>query len=304
MSQPEDQELSELLEEVRRIDVQARRMVTEIMAGGYTSAFRGTGIEFDRVREYADGDPPRAIDWNVTARMGRPFVKTYVDERELTVLFLLDLSASMGGGFSYWSARQTAARVCAVLALSAMRNNDKVGFIAFSEQVDKYVAPDKGSGHALRIVRDCLALPGASPRTDFAPALHVASKVVRRHAVVFLVSDFLAEGWERPLALCARRHDVVAVRLKPPELAPPDTGMMRIRDPETGEEEVVDWADSRVRRAYGERVAAHEARVVDELARLRVDRLDIPLARGRDVDGIAREILRFFHMRGRRGAKR
>jgi len=299
-----DTELGELLEEVRRIDVQARRLVTEIMAGGYTSAFRGSGIEFDRVREYAEGDAQRSIDWNVTARMGRPFVKTYVDERELTVLFLLDLSASMTAGFSYWSPRQAAARVCACLAFSAVRNNDKVGLIAFSGQVDRYVAPDKGAGHALRIVRDCLALPGTSPRTDFAPALHVAAQVVRRHAVVFLVSDFLADGWEKPLALCARRHDVVAVRLKPPELAPPDLGMTRLRDPETGAEEVVDWADSRVRAEYERRVAAHDARVTEELARLRVDRLDVPLTREHDVDSIAREILRFFNMRQRRGAKR
>lgn len=301
---PDDRELAELLEEVRRIDVQARRLVTDIMAGGYTSAFRGSGIEFDRVREYADGDSQRSIDWNVTARMGRPFVKTYVDERELTVLFLLDLSASMEGGFSFWSARQTAARVCACLALSAIRNNDKVGLIAFSKEVDKYVAPDKGIGHALRIVRDCLALPGGSEQTDFESALHFAAQVVRRHAVVFLVSDFLAEGWETPLALCARRHDVVAIRLEPPELAPPDAGLMRIRDPESGAERVVDWRDARVREAYRARVEEHRARVDEELRRLGVDRMDMPLPRERDVDAIAREILRFFRMRERRGAKR
>jgi uncharacterized protein (DUF58 family) len=304
VSSPDDRELSEVLEEVRRIDVQARRLVTDIMAGGYISAFRGSGIEFDRVREYADGDSQRSIDWNVTARMGRPFVKTYVDERELTVLFLLDLSASMAGGFSHWSARQTAARVCACLALSAIRNNDKVGLIAFSGQVDKYVAPDKGVGHALRIVRDCLALPGGSATTDFAPALRIAAQVVRRHAVVFLVSDFFAAGWEKSLAPCARRHDVVAVRLLPPELAPPDAGIMRIRDPEGGDEFVVDWADARVRAEYARRVAAHQGRVEEELARLRVDRLDVPLTRAHDVDAIGRAILGFFRMRQSRGAKR
>ena len=133
MTDDRERELSELLEEVRRIDVQAKRLVTEVMAGGYHSVFRGSGIEFDRVREHAEGDPRRAVDWNVTARMGRPFVKTYVDERELTVFFLLDLSASMDGGFSHWSARQTAARVCACLALAAVRNNDKVGLIGFSD---------------------------------------------------------------------------------------------------------------------------------------------------------------------------
>jgi len=304
MAEDRETELAELLEEVRRIDVMARRLVTDMMAGGYTSVFRGAGIEFDHVREYVEGDPQRAVDWNVTARMGRPFVKTYVDERELTVLFLLDLSASMQGGFSHWSARQTAARVCACLALSANRNNDKVGLIGFSDRVDKYVPPKKGVGHALRIVRDCLALPGGSARTDLAPALEFASRVVRRHAVVFVVSDFLTDGWQHPMGLCARRHDVVAVRLLTPELAPPDAGLMRTRDPETGRETLVDWANPRVRAAYAERMQARRARTEEDLRRSKVDLMDVPIPRERDKDMIARPILRFFRMRERRGAKR
>jgi len=299
-----EQELAELLEEVRRIDVQARRLVTDVMAGGYSSAFRGSGIEFDHVREYVDGDAQRSIDWNVTARMGRPFVKTYVDERELTVFFLLDLSASMAGGFALWSARQMAARVCACLALSATRNNDKVGLIAFSDGVDKYVPATKGVGHALRIVRDCLALPGSAARTNLAPALEFASRVVRRHAVVFVVSDFLTTGWENALALCARRHDVVAVRLLTPELAPPEAGLMRIADPETGQRTLIDWKDARVRAAYSERVAAHSAKTEDTLRRAKVDRMDVPIGRERDKEMVARPIMRFFQMRESRGAKR
>src|SRR6187399_439244 len=171
-----DVELTELLKEVRRIEVQSRRLVTSVMAGGYTSVFRGSGVEFDDVREYVEGDDPRSVDWNVTARVGRPFVKKYVDERELTVLFLLDLSASMTGGFGPWSARQTAARVCACLALSATRNGDKVGMVAFSDRVDRYVPAQKGVGHALRIVRDALALPGTSKTSDPVPALEFVSK--------------------------------------------------------------------------------------------------------------------------------
>ena len=304
MPEDRDVELSELLEEVRRIDVLARRLVTDVIAGGYSSVFRGSGIEFDRVREYVEGDPQRAIDWNVTARVGRPFVKTYVDERELTVLFLLDLSASMAGGFSHWSARQTAARVCACLALSATRNNDKVGLIGFSDGVDKYVPPKKGVGHALRIVRDCLALPGGSARTDLTPALEFAARVVRRHAIVFLVSDFLADGWQHALRLCARRHDVVAVRLLTPELTPPDAGLVRARDPETGQETVIDWSSARVRAAYVERVADRHRRTKEELRRAKVDLMDVPITREHDRDMIARPILRFFRMRELRGAKR
>ncbi|MHC4953550.1 MAG: DUF58 domain-containing protein [Planctomycetota bacterium] len=304
MTEDRELELAELIEEVRRIDVQARRLVTDVMAGGYTSAFRGSGIEFDHVREYVEGDSPRMIDWNVTARMGRPFVKTYVDERELTVLFLLDLSASMAGGFSVWSARQMAARVCACLALAATRNNDKVGLIAFSDAVDKYVPPNKGIGHTLRIVRDCLALPGSSARTDMNPALGFAAQVVRRHAVVFLVSDFLADGWQRALGLCARRHDVTAVRLLTPELTPPDAGLMRVRDPETSVVHVVDWQDRRVRESYAQRVAAHRRRVADDLRRANVDLMDVPISRDYDKNMVARPIMKFFRMREGRGAKR
>ena len=297
-------ELQELLEEVRRIDVLSKRLVTDVMAGHYSSVFRGSGIEFDHVREYVEGDSRRAVDWNVTARMGRPFVKTYVDERELTVLFLLDLSGSMAGGFSHWSARQTAARICACLAFSATRNNDKVGLVGFSDGIDKYVPPKKGAGHALRIVRDCLALRAGSAQTNLVPALEFVSRVVRRHAVVFLVSDFLADGWQQALGLCARRHDVVAVRLLPPELSPPGAGLMRVRDPENGRETVVDWSNPRVRAAYAERAAARSARVEDDLRRARVDLMDVPLAREHDKDMILRPILKFFRMRESRGARR
>ncbi|MCZ6787695.1 MAG: DUF58 domain-containing protein [Planctomycetota bacterium] len=304
MNDDRDIELAELLEEVRRIDVLSKRLVTDVMAGRYSSVFRGSGIEFDRVREYVEGDAQRAVDWNVTARMGRPFVKTYTDERELTVLFLLDLSASMAGGFSLWSARQTAARICACLALSATRNNDKVGLIGFSDGVDKYVPAKKGVGHALRIVRDCLALPGGSGRTNLAPALEFTSRVVRRHAILFLVSDFLTDGWQHALGLCARRHDVIAVRLLAPELDPPNAGLLRTRDPESGRETVVDWSSPRVRAAYAQRIAAWRQETEDDLRRAKVDLMDVPISRELDKDMIVRPILKFFRMRELRGTKR
>ena len=198
----------------------------------------------------------------------------------------------------------TAARICACLAFSATRNNDKVGLIGFSDSVDKYVPPKKGAGHALRIVRDCLALSGGSARTNLVPALEFVARVVRRHAVVFLVSDFFAEGWQHALSLCARRHDVVAVRLLPPELQPPDAGLMRVRDPESGRETTVDWSSPRVREAYAARTAARNRRIEDDLRRANVDRMDVPLGREHDKDMILRPILKFFRMRERRGAKR
>ena len=299
-----DEELAELLEEVRRIEVQSRRLVNDLMAGGYTSVFRGSGIEFDEVREYVDGDDPRSVDWNVTARVGRPYIKKYVDERELTVMFLLDVSASMDGGFGELSARQMAARICGCLAFSAIRNNDKVGLIACSDEVDRFVRPEKGLGHALRIIRDVLVLPGATRGSRLAAGLEMASAALSRHAILFLVSDFLGDDWQQAMNLCARRHDVNAVRLLTPELEAPDGGMMRLRDPESGRETVVDWNDPRVRRVYNERVEAWKQSTAESLKRAGVDLMDVPVPRTHDRDAVARPILEFFRMRQARGAKR
>jgi len=305
MTEDRATDLSEILDEVRRIDVQSSRLVTDLVAGGYASVFRGSGVELEEVREYAEGDDPRSVDWNVTARVGRPFVKRYRDERDRTVLFLLDLSASMAGGFGPWSARQMAARVCACLALSAVRNHDKVGLVAFGRRVEKYVPAERGLAHALRVVRDCLAQPEDGAGTDLSPALELAAGVARRHAIVFLMSDFLAEGWGRALARCARRHDVIAVRLSAPELEPSAAEMLRARDPEDGgAATVVDERSARVRAAFAGRVAEWRARTAAELRRARVDLMDVPVPRARGRDVIARPILRFFRMREERGRKR
>ena len=304
LAHPPDPDLAEILDEVRRIDVHTRRLVTGVMAGSYQSVFRGKGIEFDAVRDYAHGDDPRDVDWNVTARVGRPMVKTYVDERELTVLFLLDLSASMDGGFGMWSVRQTAARVVACLALSAVYNGDKVGLVAFSEDVDAYVGARKGFGHASRIVRDCLALPAGGPGTSFTPPLRFVGRAVRKHAIVFLLSDFLTSGWERRLSVCARRHDVIAVRLLTPELELPVRGLVRVRDPETGGETVIDARSRRERLAYAEHVAAWRMETERALRRAQVDRMDVPVPRARGKDLFVHPILRFFRMRELRGRKR
>jgi len=298
-----DDELAELLAEVRRIEVQSSRLVSGALAGGYTSVFRGAGIEFDEVREFVPGDDPRRVDWNVTAKMGRPFVKKYVDERELTLMFLLDLSPSMTGGFGSWSSRQMAARVCGCLALSAVRHNDKVGLVAFGARVHKFVPPKKGLGHALRIVRDCLALPAAAAGTDLAPALDFVAHVLRRRAVVFVVSDFLASGYARQLTLCARRHDVVAVRLLPPELDPGPIGIVRIRDPETGTAAVVDWDHAETRATFRERTERWRAAAAAALKRARVDLMDVAIPVRPDKDAVARPILSFFRMRELRGTK-
>jgi len=299
-----ERELEDLLAEVRRIDVQSRRLVSGVMAGGYLSVFRGSGIEFEEVREYVPGDDPRSVDWNVSARMGRPFVKKYRDEREQTVVFLLDLSASMTGGFGAWSARQTAARVCACLALSAAKNGDKTALVTFAEDVVSHVPPRKGPAHALRIIRDCLALPATARGTSPGRAIESLTHAFRRRAIVFFVTDFLCRGWEEPLTICARRHDVVAVRIRVPELDPPEAGLLRVRDPETEEMSVVDWSSAKVRTAYAQRVARWREQTEHALRRAKVDLMDVPVPRVPDRNAIAGPILRFFTMRELRGAKR
>lgn len=303
MAEPTETEVQALLQEVRRIQVQSNRLVRGVMAGGYSSVFRGAGVEFLELREYAEGDDPRTVDWNVSARMGRPFVKKFADERDLTVVFLLDVSASMRAGFGVWSLRQTAARVCACLALSAVANNDRLGLLTFSERVEGFVPPQKGLRQALRIVRDCLATRSASSGSDLTAALRYFAQVQRRRAVVFLISDFLTAGWRQALAPVARRHDVVAVRLLPVELTPP-RGLLRVHDPESGQQVLVDFHDARVRQVYGERVKAWRARTEDELRRARVDRLDIAVPAHPDPDALARPILQFFELREKRWARR
>ena len=295
----------EILAQVRRIQVRTNRMVTDVMTGGYTSVFRGTGIEFDEVREFAEGDDLRSVDWNVTARTGRPHIKKYMEERELTVLFLLDLSASTGFGTAQRgerrrTVRETAAEFCACIALAAARNNDKTGLIAFSDRIELYVPAKKGPRHVLRLIRDALALQPEGAATNLTEALEYAGRVQRKRAVVFLISDFLTSGYERALRLLARRHDVVAVRIldrRSAELGP--AGLLHLRDAETG---VAVWVDSdsrRVREAYAERMREWDARLRDTLAKAGVDLLKVWPDRS-----VADPIVKFFRMRELRGGHR
>lgn len=294
----EDRRLQELLREVRHIRVESARLVQGALAGGYRSVFRGTGIEFEEVREYVEGDDPRTVDWNVTARMGRPFVKKHVDERQLNLAFLLDLSASMDAGFGAWSPRQMAARVCACLMLAAVQQDDRVAFLGYDREVRRYEPPRKGLGHVLRIVRDFLSLEAATADSRPAAALDMASRLLPAHSTVFLVSDFLGDGWQPALQDCARRHEVVAVRLLAPELQEPPAGMWRLRDAEGRGRRVVDGDDPRVREQYRERVARWDAELRAMLRRAGVARMDVPMPQVADPDAVARPILRFFRGRG------
>ncbi len=295
----------EILAQVRRIQVRTNRMVTDVMTGGYISVFRGTGIEFDEVREFVEGDDVRSVDWNVTARTGRPHIKKYMEERELTVLFLLDLSASTGFGTAERgdrrrTVRETAAEFCACIALAAARNNDKTGLIAFSDRIELYVPAKKGPRHVLRLIRDALALQPEGTATNLTEALEYAARVQRKRAVVFLISDFLTSGYERALRLLARRHDVVAVRIldrRSTELEP--AGLLHLRDAETGAAVWVDSDSRRVREAYAERMREWDARLRDTLTKAGVDLLKVWPDRS-----VADPIVRFFRMRELRGGHR
>jgi uncharacterized protein (DUF58 family) len=296
--------LSEILRDVRRIEAQAKRLVAGALSGGYGSVFRGAGVEFDEVREYAEGDDPRTIDWNVTARTGRPHIKKFVDERERSACFLVDLSPSLDAGFSARSPRRTAALIVACLALAANRNDDKVGFVGFGRKIVRVSPPRRGVGHALSAVRDVLALRADGGAVDFEAPLEIAARRLSRRSVVFLVSDFLSPLQTDALARCARRHDVTAVRLLPPELSPPKSGRVRLSDPESGAIRVVDFGDRRFREAYAARVDAHLRASAEAIRRARAEIVDVPVGRALVRDAVVRPLLRYFRMRELRSEKR
>jgi len=294
----------ELLRRVRRIELRTRRLVDTVFGGEYHSVFRGQGIEFAEVRPYHPGDDVRTIDWNVTARTGTPHVKKHVEERELSVLLAVDMSASEAFGTRERFKAERAAEVAAVLALSAVRNNDRVGLVLFTDSVEHVVPPRKGRRHALRLIRDLLAFRPAGRGTDMAGGLDYAARLLAHRGVLFLVSDFVTEhpggsatlaAWERSLRIASRRHDVVAVRITDPaENVLPDVGLLALRDPESGRETVVDSSNAAVRNAYAAALAEDGAVRRQLFRRLAVDEIDIA------TDGpLARPLLAFFRRRER-----
>jgi len=231
----------ELLKKVRQIHIRSRRMVNDVMAGEYQSAFKGRGMEFDMVREYQEGDEERMIDWNVTARFGTPYVKSYIEERELTVIFLVDISASGKFGTVKQLKKEVAAELCAVLAFNAIKKNDRVGLILFSDQIELFVPPQKGKTHVLRVIRELLYFNPAHKKTSINAALEYFNRVNKRRAVVFLVSDFMDKDYFRNINLTNKRHDLVAVEIfDPKETELKGLGLLELKDPETGKQCLVD----------------------------------------------------------------
>ncbi len=286
----------ELARKIRVIEITTRKVVNDILAGEYESVFKGRGMEFDEVREYMPGDDIRTIDWNVTARTGKPYVKRYVEERELTVIFLVDLSASGSFGSVDKLKNEIAAEFCALLSFSAVKNNDKVGLILFTDKVEKYIPPKKGTTHVLRVIRELLSFRAAASSTDITRALDFLGKVTTKRAVVFLVSDFQAEGYEKALRIISKKHDLISVTIVDPrEIKLPDVGLIELEDAETGEIVLIDTSSPEVRRRY-ERLGEEKAgRLRDLFASMGIDQIEVRT----DRDYIP-TLVRFFRVRERR----
>jgi uncharacterized protein (DUF58 family) len=266
----------ELFRKIRHVEVRTKGLVENVFGGEYHSAFRGRGIEFSEVRPYQIGDDVRAIDWNVSARMGEAYVKLFEEEREQTLLLMVDVSGSEDFGSGGRAKRDLAAELCAVLGFSAIRNNDKVGLLLFSDRVERFVPPRKGRRHVLRIVRDLFVHRPASRGTRLKAALDHALHVLRRRAIVVLVSDFLDADYERALRTLARKHDVVAVRLLDPrEEALPAVGLLSLTDAETGRPVLIDTGSRAARRHFARRAADRERAVAAALQRARVDTVTV-----------------------------
>jgi uncharacterized protein (DUF58 family) len=286
----------EILRKIRRLELRTRRLVESSFAGQYQSVFKGRGMNFEEVRPYTPGDEIRAIDWNVTARTGEPYIKKFTEEREMTVMIVLDVSASGDFGSVRESKREMAAEVASILAFSAIHNNDKVGLLLFSDRVELFIPPKKGRLHILRLIREMLFFSPKGLGTDLAGALEYMNKVITRRAVVFVISDFLTGDFTRPLTVSAKRHDMVALNVvDPAEEALPDVGVILLEDPETGEQIEVDTSRRAITGNYA-RLAEERfkelgtvfgSRGIDTV-QLRTDRDYLPVLRS------------FFDRRGRR----
>lgn len=269
---------SDLLKKVRRIEIKARGLSRQIFAGQYHSAFRGRGMAFSEVREYTVGDDVRDIDWNVTARYARPYVKVFEEERELTVMLMVDMSGSLSFGTEVETKRELTAEVAATLAFSAIQNNDKIGVLFFTDKIEKYVPPAKGKKHILYIIRELLEFRPQSRATDLSVPLSYLTRLVKKRCTAFLISDFQSEedSYEKTLLMSARKHDIVAIRIFDRREADlPNVGLMRFRDAETGQTHWVDTADSSVRKAYADAYERRQAALAVLLKRCGVDTTEI-----------------------------
>lgn len=270
-------ETSELLQKVHKIEIKSRGLSNNIFAGQYHSAFKGRGISFAEVREYQYGDDIRDIDWNVTARFHRPYVKVYEEERELTVMLLIDVSASLDFGTVSRTKRELATEIAATLAFSAIQNNDKIGVIFFSDKIEKFIPPKTGRKHILYIIRELLDFKPASIRTNVRVAVEYLTNVMKRRCTAFILSDFMdSSDYSRPLDIANRKHDVVAIQLFDRRIADlPDVGLILVQDSETGHLQYIDTSDKKVREAHHHWWTMQQAQLKKTLTHSRVDCVSI-----------------------------
>jgi len=286
----------DILKKIRQIQIHTRRLVNEAFVGEYHSVFKGRGMEFDEVREYQPGDEIRTIDWNVTARMGRPFIKRYVEERELTVMLLVDVSASGNFGSIKHLKNEVATEICAILAFSAIKNNDKVGMIMFTDKIEKFIPPKKGPKHVLRVIRELLCSQPTGKGTNISVALEYLNKITHRRTISFVVSDFIANDYAHALRIANKRHDMIAIAIVDPrEQELPNVGFIELRDAESGEILLLDTADSLARKEFGalnNRRRQEQSRLFRSMG---VDEILINTSRHH-----VEPIVRFFRMREKR----
>ena len=286
----------ELLKKVRQIEIKTRGVVNQIFSGEYHSVFKGRGMEFSEVREYQYGDDIRSIDWNVSARFNHPFIKIFEEERELTVMLLVDFSRSGEFGTVKQLKNEIAAEICAVLAFSAIKNNDKVGLILFTDGIEKFVPPKKGRAHILRIIRELISFEAKGTGTNIKGALEYFNHVNKKRTIAFLISDFIDEGYDRILRVISRKHDVIAVELSDPrEEELPDVGLMKLRDAETLRERWIDTGHPAVRAEFQKFWAKRRADRTSMFVRSKVDAIPIRVDRP-----YIKPIVDFFHLRERR----
>jgi len=289
-------ETRELLKKVRQLEIRTRGLVNQVFTGEYHSVFKGRGMSFSEVREYQIGDDVRTIDWNVTARFDHAFVKVFEEERELTVMLLVDMSGSQFFGSQGQLKRDVALELSAVLAFSAMRNNDKVGAILFSDEIELFVPPRKGRSHALRIVRELISFEPKRPATSIKKALEYLNHVLKKRSIVFVISDFMDEGYETALRIAGKRHDLIGITLLDPrENELPKVGLITFRDAETGEQRWIDTSDANVRAAY----QAYRRSIIDGrrsvFIKAKLDAVDVRLDQP-----YMKPLVDFFRLRERR----
>ena len=286
----------ELLKKVRRIEIRTKRLVNDLFSGEYHSTFKGQGMEFDEVRQYQPGDDIRLIDWNVTARTGEPYIKKFREERELSVVLLVDASSSGRFGTHERFKSETAAEIAALLAFSAIKNNDKVGLIIFTDHIEIFVPPKKGRHHALRIIREILYFEPEGVGTDVVAAIEYFSRVIKRRSVAFLISDFLSDGFLRPLQIANKKHDFIAIKITDPrEVSFENIGMIELQDAESGEVMLIDTSSHQFRNEFAARAAEDTDSLKKNFQKINLDFINI-----RTDQSYVVPLINFFKMREKR----